>query len=86
MPPARLDSPPHSVLGGLAIVATATLAIGPAVGGLLVGRFGWRAVFGVNILVACLAFAMALLWIPKDPERVRECPPARLSRALTWQE
>ena len=40
-----LDSPPHSVLGGLAIVAAATLAIGPAVGGLLVGWFGWRAVF-----------------------------------------
>lgn len=68
-----LDSPPHSVLGGLAIVAAATLAIGPAIGGLLVGWFGWRAVFGVNIPVACLTFAMALLWIPKDPERVRGC-------------
>ena len=30
-----LDSPPHNVLGGLAIAAAATLAIGPAVGGLL---------------------------------------------------
>jgi MFS family permease len=68
-----LDSPPHGVLGGLAIVAAATLAIGPAVGGLLVGWFGWGAVFYVNIPVACLAFAMALLWIPKDQERVREC-------------
>jgi MFS family permease len=66
-----LDSPPHSVLGGLAIAGAATIAIGPAIGGLLVGWFNWRAAFLVNIPVACLAFAMALLWIPKDPDPVR---------------
>jgi MFS family permease len=67
---AGLDSTPHSVLGGLAIAGAATIAIGPAVGGLLVGWFNWRAAFDVNIPVACLAFVMALLWIPKDPDSV----------------
>jgi MFS family permease len=66
-----LESPPHSVLGGLAIAAAATLAIGPTIGGLLVGWFDWRAAFLVNIPFVCLAFAMTLLWIPKDPDRVR---------------
>src|ERR1700722_5672058 len=57
---AGLDATPPSVLGGLAIAGAATIAIGPAVGGLLVGWFNWRAAFLVNIPVACLAFAMAL--------------------------
>jgi MFS family permease len=66
-----LESPPHSVLGGLAIAAAATLAIGPTIGGLLVGWFDWRAAFLVNIPFVCLAFAMTLMWIPKDPDQVR---------------
>jgi MFS family permease len=68
---AGLDATPPSVLGGLAIAGAATIAIGPAVGGLLVGWFNWRAAFEVNIPVACLAFGMGLLWIPKDPDLVR---------------
>jgi len=68
---AGLDATPPSVLGSLAIAGAATIAIGPAIGGLLVGWFNWRAAFLVNIPVACLAFAMALLWIPKDPDPVR---------------
>lgn len=66
-----LDSPPYGVLGALAIAGAATVAIGPAIGGLLVGWFSWRAAFLINIPVACLTFAMALLWIPKDSDRVR---------------
>ena len=65
-----LQSPPRVVLGGLAISSAATIAIGPTVGGLLVGWFNWRAAFLINIPVACVAFAMALLWIAKDPDRV----------------
>jgi MFS family permease len=68
---AGLDATPPSVLGGLAIAGAATIAIGPAVGGLLIGWFNWRAAFEVNIPVACLAFAMALRWTPKDPDSVR---------------
>ena len=65
-----LDAPPRSVLGGLSIASAATIAIGPTLGGLLVGWFDWRAAFLVNIPVAGLTFVMALLWIAKDPDRI----------------
>ncbi len=65
-----LKAPPTSVLGSLAVSGSATVAIGPTIGGLLVGWFGWRASFLINIPVACLTFAMALLWIAKDPDKL----------------
>jgi MFS family permease len=66
-----LQSPPGNVLGGLAIAAAATLAIGPTIGGLLVGWFNWRASFFVNVPVTVVAFVMALLWIAKDSDTLR---------------
>ena len=66
-----LQSPPGSVLGGLAIAGAATVAIGPAIGGLLVGWFNWRAAFFINVPVTVVAFAMAVLWIGKDPDTLR---------------
>jgi MFS family permease len=65
-----LQSPPLGVLGGLAIAGAATVAIGPTIGGLLVGWFNWRAAFLVNVPFTVVTFAMALLWIAKDPDRV----------------
>jgi MFS family permease len=64
---AGLDAPPSRVLGGIAIAGSATVAIGPALGGLLVGWFGWRAVFAVNLPFAFLAALLALRGIPRDP-------------------
>jgi nicotinamidase-related amidase/predicted MFS family arabinose efflux permease len=66
-----LASAPGTVLGGLAIAGSATVAIGPTVGGLLVGWFDWRAAFLINVPIACATFATALLWIAKDPDRIR---------------
>jgi MFS family permease len=66
---AGLQSPPASILGGLAVAGAATIAIGPTVGGLLVGSFNWRAAFLINVPFACAAFIMALLWIAKDPDQ-----------------
>ncbi len=66
-----LEAPPGNVLSGLAIAGSVTVAIGPTLGGLLVGWFGWRAAFVVNVPVACIAFAMALCWIAKDPDVIR---------------
>jgi MFS family permease len=62
-----LDAPPAGVLSGLAIAGAVTVAIGPAIGGLLVGWFGWRAAFLVNVPFTILAFTMAAKWIPRDP-------------------
>jgi nicotinamidase-related amidase/predicted MFS family arabinose efflux permease len=66
-----LLAPPGNVLGGLAIAGAVTVAIGPAVGGLLVGWFGWRAAFLVNVPFTVAAFAMALAWIARDPDTLR---------------
>jgi nicotinamidase-related amidase/predicted MFS family arabinose efflux permease len=66
-----LEAPPGNVLSGLAIAGSVTVAIGPAIGGLLVGWFSWRAAFLVNVPVTALAFAMAVFWIAKDPDVIR---------------
>jgi MFS family permease len=65
-----LTSPPGAVLGGLAVTSAVTLAVGPAIGGLLIGWFDWRAAFLINVPVAILAFTMALRWIAKDADRL----------------
>src|SRR3984885_4946079 len=63
---AGLGEPPGSVLGSLAIAGSATVAIGPPIGGLLVGGLGWRSAFLLNVPLAAAALAMALAWIPRD--------------------
>ncbi|MFD4974239.1 MFS transporter [Streptomyces sp. NPDC058424] len=64
---AGLDAPPGGVLGGIAIAGMATSAVGPPIGGLLVGAAGWRWAFLINIPVTVIALAMAVRWLPKDP-------------------
>ncbi|HEX3962524.1 MAG TPA: MFS transporter [Trebonia sp.] len=66
-----LRTPPANVLGALAIAGAATIAIGPAIGGLLVGWFSWRAAFWINVPLTAAAMAMTLAWIAPDPDRVR---------------
>ncbi|WP_416960675.1 MFS transporter [Streptomyces sp. Agncl-13] len=64
---AGLDAPPGGVLGGIAIAGMATAAIGPPIGGLLVGAAGWRWAFLINIPVTLVAMVMAVRWLPEDP-------------------
>jgi MFS family permease len=64
---AGLDAPPGGVLGGLVIAGAATAAVGLPIGGLLVSAWGWRTTFFINVPVALLTLAMAVLWIPPDP-------------------
>jgi len=68
---AGLSGPPGGVLGGLAIAGAATVAVGPAIGGLLVGGLGWRTAFWINVPIATAAFVMAWAWVPRDADRVR---------------
>jgi MFS family permease len=63
---AGLVEPPGSVLGILAIAGSATVAIGPPIGGLLVGGLGWRSAFVLNVPLSAAALAMTLAWIPRD--------------------
>jgi len=66
---AGLDEPPGSVLGGLVIAGMVTPAVGLPLGGVLVGAWGWRAVFFANVPLALVALFMAARWIPRDPRR-----------------
>jgi MFS family permease len=63
---AGMGAPPGGVLGGLAIAGMATIAVGPPIGGLLIGAMSWRAAFLVNIPLAVIALALTLSWLPRD--------------------
>ncbi|MEU6221364.1 MFS transporter [Streptomyces sp. NPDC047022] len=72
---------PGPVLGRISMIGNATVAVGPAVGGLLVTVFGWRSTFLINVPCALLAAACALAWIDRDPPaRERPSASAVLSR------
>lgn len=64
---AGMQKPPGGVLGGLQIAGLATAALGLPLGGVLVQFAGWQSVFFVNVPVALIALAAALIWIPRDP-------------------
>jgi EmrB/QacA subfamily drug resistance transporter len=57
-------------LGIWAAVAGLALAMGPVLGGILVGLGGWPAIFWFNVAAAVLAFPAALRTVPEssDPE------------------
>lgn len=61
-----LSSAPGRLLGWLAIAGQATVAVGLPLGGLLVGRFGWRSTFAVNLPLAGAALALTLAGLPAD--------------------
>ena len=42
---------------------------------LLIGLFGWPAIFAVNIPLAGLSLVLALLWVPKDDRGERAAQP-----------
>jgi MFS family permease len=81
----RVTAPPANVLGALAIAGAATIAIGPTIGGLLVGWFTWRAAFLINVPVSLAALVMALAGIPATPTRCGSAPPGKSPRASTWR-
>jgi len=59
-------------------------AIGPSIGGFLIGQFGWRSVFLLVVPLASAAFALAWLAIPEsaDPEGRHFDLPGQLSGGL----
>ncbi len=51
------------VLGSMSAIGT---ALGPALGGLLIASFGWRAIFLVNLPLGLLALALVRRGVPAD--------------------
>jgi MFS family permease len=73
----RLDRPaPGGVLGALAVAGQVTMAVGPPLGGLLVAFGGWRSIFLVNVPLALIGAAFALLWLPADKTRTENAAAA----------
>lgn len=57
-------------LGAWAAVSGLALALGPVIGGVLVGAFGWRSIFWFNLIVGVVVLAAALKFVPDsaDPQ------------------
>lgn len=58
-------------LGAWAAVSGLALAMGPVLGGALVGFWSWRAVFWFNLLFGALALAIAAFALPENVNPVR---------------
>jgi MFS family permease len=56
-----------SAMGLLGTTSAVGTALGPALGGVLVGALGWRAIFLVNVPPGLLALALARRHLPADP-------------------
>jgi EmrB/QacA subfamily drug resistance transporter len=56
-------------LGVWAAVSGLALALGPVIGGVLVGISDWRAIFWFNLAVGVVAFSMALAFVPETSDR-----------------
>jgi MFS family permease len=63
---AGMKAPPGNVLGSLVIAGMVTPALGLPIGGALVGLWGWRTTFFINIPVAVITYVMAAIWVPRD--------------------
>jgi MFS family permease len=58
--------PPRAAMSFLSMAALSTAAVGPLLGGVLTGVFGWHSIFLVNVPLALIAAVLVLLWTPKD--------------------
>ncbi|WP_405495511.1 MFS transporter [Streptomyces sp. NBC_00096] len=67
---AGMSGPPGGVLGGISLAGMSIAAVGPPLGGLLVGALGWHWAFLINIPVTAVTLLTALLHVPRDPAPV----------------
>ncbi len=67
--------PPHErgqALGLIGSTVAAALAFGPALGGLLVGHFGWRAIFLINLPIGVIGIIWAAKVLRWKKEVIRQ--------------
>jgi MFS family permease len=58
--------PPRAAMSFLSLAAISTMAIGPLLGGILTGAFGWHSIFTVNLPLALLTAILVFIWTPRD--------------------
>jgi MFS family permease len=61
--------PPRAAMSFLSLAAISTMAVGPLLGGVLTGAFGWHSIFTVNLPLALLTAILVFIWTPKDAEQ-----------------
>ncbi|HZY99700.1 MAG TPA: MFS transporter [Candidatus Baltobacteraceae bacterium] len=66
--------PPRAAMSFLSLAAIGTMAIGPLLGGVLTGVFGWHSIFTVNVPLALLTAILVILWTPKDEPATTNLP------------
>ncbi|MFM0339641.1 MFS transporter [Paraburkholderia fungorum] len=83
------DKERGQAIGTWAGVGAITSAVGPVAGGWLVDAFSWRAIFFLNVPVACATIALAIVAVPDS--RQEDIPPnpdpqlrAASSQRLDW--
>jgi EmrB/QacA subfamily drug resistance transporter len=67
--------PPHErgkALGIMGTVVSVGIATGPALGGVLIGTVGWRAIFFVNVPVGIVGVLMVRAFVPTDTPAGRQ--------------
>ncbi|MGW4569087.1 MFS transporter, partial [Streptomyces sp. NPDC004561] len=62
---------PAGVLTALAVANQTVAVVGPALGGLLIGLGGWRAVFTVNVPLSAACLVLGSLRLPRSETRRR---------------
>ncbi|MBG7704579.1 MFS transporter [Streptomyces sp. MC1] len=62
---------PAGVLTALAVANQTVAVVGPALGGLLIGLAGWRAVFTVNVPLSAACLVLGALRLPRSETRRR---------------
>jgi MFS family permease len=58
---------PAVALAILGIVSSVVAALGPVLGGILVGTVGWQGIFALNVPLVAVGLVIALRWLPPDP-------------------
>ncbi|QDZ77110.1 MFS transporter [Bacillus cereus] len=60
-----------TALSILALCTSATTALGPTIGGFMMGIGGWQATFSVNIPIIIISFLLAWYALPSDPPKMK---------------
>lgn len=62
----RRGAQPRSAIAILTVCAQSMVALGPSIGGLLVGLFGWQSIMWVNLPLVAMTIPWVLRVAPKD--------------------
>ncbi len=62
---------PGQSLAAMSVAASVSAALGPTVGGLVLGFAGWQGIFLVNVPITVLGLVLGLRWLPATPAPAR---------------